>query len=762
MKNSVFKILLLIFLVSCFSGCQKKADFSRLTADQTFNFILISVDTLRADRLSCYGFNGIETPAIDEMARRGVRFERCIAQTPLTLPSHTTMLTGTYPFFHGVRDNGGFLVPPDIVTLAEIFKEKNYRTGAVVGAYVLDSKWGLNQGFDFYYDRFELDRKEGFSLADVQRPGEEVIAQALDWLEKEKDNNFFLFLHFYDPHTPYEPPSPFKEKYGHNLYLGEVAYTDFELGRLWEYLDAGGLLENTIIVFSSDHGESLGEHGESTHGFFVYEEGIRVPLIFVLPFKQLQNLSRPQTASLADLMPTVLEMANLPSLPQVQGKSLVPFFFDSGSAPESSAYSETYYPRFHYGWSDLKSIQDSRYKLIVSPKAELYDLKVDPEETANIASEEPGLVQKLKEEMSSLLEEYSQGQFEVDYKKVDEETREKLAALGYIGSFVDTRKADEKELPSPREKIHIFNEISAAKEASLDGEFKRAQEIMMGVIRQDPEIIDAYFILGNILFKQKSYPEAIRWLNEALARKPDYDFVVLNMAISYIEMGNLAAAEKLLTDFVSQFQPDSILYLTLGDINLKQEDYPEAIKFLEECLRINPNSAKAHNNLARVYLILGDEEKALAHVTKARELMPRLRNLHYNLAQIHEAREKLPEAIAAYEAEISQYPDNFNASFNLAFLYRRLHNKAKEEEYLLKTAAVNPEFPLSYLFLGELYSEREGRAEEAISLLEKAVSLGLDQKHLKLAYYLLAKIYLRQGNQAQATRYAQRIKSLDR
>jgi arylsulfatase A-like enzyme/Tfp pilus assembly protein PilF len=762
MKKPIWKILPALFLILCSVGCQKKADFSRLTAGKAFNFILISVDTLRADRLGCYGFKGIETPVIDEMARRGVRFERCIAQTPLTLPSHTTMLTGTYPFFHGVRDNGGFLVPPDITTLAEVFKENDYRTGAVVGAYVLDSKWGLNQGFDFYYDRFELERKEGFSLADVQRPGEEVISQALDWLGKEKDRNFFLFIHLYDPHTPYEPPSPFKEKYSHDLYLGEIAYTDFQLGRLWKYLEGRGLLKNTIIVFCADHGESLGEHGEGTHGFFVYQAGIHVPLIFVFPFKQLQNVSRSQTALLADVMPTILEMANLPSPSQVQGKSLVPFFCDSGSPPESLAYSETFYPRFHYGWSDLKSIQNSRYKLIVSPQKELYDLKVDPKETVNRASEEPRVVQKLEQEMNSLLKKYSQGQFQTDYRKVDEETKEKLAALGYVGGFVDTGKAEEMELPSPREKIHIFNEISAAKEASLKGQLKKAQEIMMGVIRQDPEIIDAYFILGNIFFKQKNYPEAIRWFSEALARKPDYDFVVLNMAISYIEMGNLAAAEKLLTDFVSRFQADSILYLTLGDINLKQEDYPGAIKYLEECLRINPNSAKAYNNLARVYLILGDEEKALAHASKALELMPKLKNLHYNLAQIYEARGQVPEAIAAYEAEISQYPDNFSACFNLAFLYRRLGNEAREEEFLLKTTAINPEFPLSYVFLAELYSQKEGRGEEAISLLEKAVSLGLDQKHLKLAYYLLAKTYLRLGNQAQAARYAQKIKSLGR
>ncbi|MFQ6108435.1 MAG: sulfatase-like hydrolase/transferase [Candidatus Aminicenantales bacterium] len=754
------KVLPLIVSLLLWPGCQRKTDFSRLAGSKKHNIILVSVDTLRADRVGCYGFAGVETPTIDEMAGRGVRFTNCIAQTPLTLPSHTTMLTGTYPFFHGVRDNGGFLVPQDLITLAELFKENGYETAAVVGAYVLDSKWGLNQGFDFYYDRFELEREEGFSVSEVQRPAEEVISQTLDWLDGIKKKNFFLFVHLYDPHSPYDPPSPFREKYSHDLYLGEIAYTDSQLHRLWEYMEKEGLLEDTILVFCSDHGESLGEHGEATHGFFVYQEGIHVPLIFVFPWEELQGLTRTQTVSLTDIMPTILEMVHIPVPDQVQGRSLVPFFFREGASKSFSAYSETYYPRFHYGWSDIKSIQDGRYKLILSPQMELYDLEEDPEETADLSSKKIQVARGLEKELNRCVEEYSRGQFQTDYRKVDEETRERLAALGYVGTFVDSQKLEGKTLPSPREKIHVFNKISLARESSLKGELEKAKDIIVEVIQKDPEIIDAYFVLGNISFKEHNYPEAIRWFSEALERKPDYDFAALNIAVSYIEMDELGKAEKTLADYIQRFPADSVLYRTLGDINLKQEDYPEAIRYFEECLRVNPRSAKAHNGLARVYLILDETDKALRHALRAKELNPKIRNLHYNLAQIYEAKGRTQEALFEYQAELRHFPDNFSASFNLALLYRGMKDRINEEEYLQKTISLNPEFPLGYLFLGELYYLQEGRDRQAISLLEQAVSLGLDKKHLKLAYYYLAKIYLRMGNQALASRYALKIKKL--
>jgi arylsulfatase A-like enzyme len=227
----------------------RKESFAQIKGKKEFNYILISVDTLRADRIGCYGFKQVETPYMDLFASLGVKFEICIAQTPLTLPSHVSLLTGTQPLLHGVRDNGGFLVPQELVSLAELFKERGYQTAAFVAVYVLDSKWGLNQGFDYYFDKFDLSRYKNISLGDVQRRADEVIDEALGWLRVHEEERFFTWIHLYDPHTPYEPPSPFSKKYEGRPYIGEIAYADYQLGRLWQFLEGNNLLENTFLIF---------------------------------------------------------------------------------------------------------------------------------------------------------------------------------------------------------------------------------------------------------------------------------------------------------------------------------------------------------------------------------------------------------------------------------------------------------------------------------------------------------------------------------
>ena len=313
---------------------QRTPDFGRMRGGRDYNVILITVDTLRADKVGCYGATRAATPTMDAFAANGIRYERAISQTPLTLPSHTTIMTGTLPIFHGVRDNGGFVVPSELVTMAESFKAKGYDTAAFVAAYVLDSKWGLNQGFDTYFDKFDLSRFEKISLGEVQRPANEVIDEALGWIDKNKAGKFFAWIHLYDPHTPYTPPEPFNSQYPQNPYLGEIAYTDTQLARLWDYLGSNGLRDNLFLVFASDHGESLGEHDETTHGFFVYQAALHVPLIIVTPFPGLKGMTSAETVGLVDVMPTVCEMAGLPVPAEVQGKSLVPSFFAPGAAAD--------------------------------------------------------------------------------------------------------------------------------------------------------------------------------------------------------------------------------------------------------------------------------------------------------------------------------------------------------------------------------------------------------------------------------------------
>lgn len=752
-------VVICVFLLIYFLFWPKKPPFSSLKKGQEFNYILITVDTLRADRIHCYGFPSIETPFMDLFASRGVKFEKCIAQTPLTLPSHASLLTGTQPIFNGVRDNGGFLVPEELVTLAEVFKDKGYETAAFVAAYVLDSKWGLNQGFDFYFDNFDLSRFKKISLGSVQRPANEVIDEVLSWMEKKKKEKFFTWIHLYDPHTPYEPPPPYDSKYPGRPYIGEIAYTDSQLGRLWQFLEENDLVDNSFLIFASDHGESLGEHQESAHGFFVYQEGIHVPLIFVTPFEELQGISCAQVVSLVDIMPTMLEMTEVPVPSQVQGESLLPLFFKP-EISHSFAYAETYYPRFHFGWSELKCLQNQRYKLIISPDMELYDLEEDPDESENLASSQRKILAEIKAEADKFIEKHSENALEVDYRKMDEETRQKLAALGYIGSFTDSSKLKGKKLANPKEKISIFNQLSNAKEIGLQGKVEEAVKIIKDILAGDPDIIDAYFILGNIYLKEGQYEEAITYFEESLSRKPDDAFAVMNIASAYQRAGEYEKAETFVLDQLQSGISDSQLYFILGGLKVLQKKEDEAIEYFEQCLSLNPASSSSHNSLAAIYLNKDDLLNAEKHIKMVLELNPKLSNANYHQAQLFEKKGELTKAVEGYRQELEYSPNHFRASFNLSRLYRMLGQEEEELKYLERTMEINPNFPMSYFYLARIYLNRGENFEEAIELVKKGIDLKPERKDLPLGYFLLADLYNRIGNDALSQEYARRGKEL--
>jgi len=730
---------------------------ARLRGGEDFNVVLITLDTTRADRLRCYGFPDIDTPTIDRFAREGVKFERCFSQTPLTLPSHTTIMTGTYPPFHGVRDNGGFIAPPALKTLAESFKERRYQTAAFVAAYVLDSKWGLNQGFDYYFDKFDLSRFETISLGTVQRPANEVMDEALTWLEKAKMGRFFSWIHLYDPHTPYEPPAPYDKKYRHP-YLGEIAFADSQLGRLWDFLEANKLRDKTFIVFASDHGESLGAHQEQSHGFFIYQEALHVPLIVVTPFGKIKNVSSPQVVTLADVMPTILDMAGLPIPAEVQGRSLVPLFFEPNKENPGAgyAYSETYYPRFHYGWSDLKSYQDRRFKLILAPDLELYDVVNDPQEQKNLAGENPQAARDLYARAAQFLEQSSRNALSLDLTKMDEETKQRLAALGYVGSFTDAAKLEGKKLLNPREKIGVFNALNKAREMGMEGKAEPAIRDILAIIADDPELVDAYFTLGNIYYKERRFKDALQAFRQALTLKPDDSFTVINMANCLVGLGRADEAEKTVLAFLQKGFQDSQLYHLLGGLNYAQKKYDKAIVYFEKCLSLNSESAASHNSLAAIYIVQDDLVKAEDHIREALKTNPRLHTLYFNWAQLYEKKNETDKAVEAYLKEMENSPKNFRACFNLSRLYRQMGREDDELAYLNKTKALNPEFPLTYFYLARVNLNRHQNYEEAVALVKKGIELKPDPPDLPLGYFLLADLYNRLGQEALSQDYARK------
>src|SRR5437660_3710536 len=363
------------------------------------NVVIVTIDTLRADHLGCYGYKHIRTPNIDALAADGVRFERAYTPVPVTLPAHTAIFTGSYPMLSGIHDFSANKLNPQQPTLASALKEHAYSTAAIIGSAVLDSRFGLNHGFDFYYDHFDFNRLLETNLDEMERPGNVVADVALDWLSKNYQKKFFLWMHLYDPHYPYRPPPPYSQEYASRPYDGEIAFADAQVGRLLRFLKEKGLYQNTLVVLSGDHGESLGEHGEKTHGFFIYNATLQVPLIVKLPHGTMATQVATRV-SLTDIMPTVLHILKLDIPSHVQGRNFLPLIDVKQPNAQGSLYAETFLPRLHFNWSELRGIETDKYHFIDAPKPELYDLSKDPGETQNLLPQKKAVGEEMQAKRS--------------------------------------------------------------------------------------------------------------------------------------------------------------------------------------------------------------------------------------------------------------------------------------------------------------------------------------------------------------------------
>ena len=412
--------------------------------------ILISIDTLRADRLPAYGYTAIRTPAIDALAADGVLFEHAYTHSPQTLPAHTSIFSGRLPFAHGVRDNIGFTVKDDEALLAQRLRDRGYATGAFVSSYVLRSAVGLARGFDVYDDALQK-AAPSRPLGQVQRPGAQTVDAAIAWINRQATDRFFLFVHLYEPHTPYAPPPEFASA---NPYDGEVAYADALVGRLMAALIAAGHHHNATIIFLSDHGEGLGDHGEDEHGMFLYRETIQVPLIIRLPAGASAGRRVAEPVQHIDLVPTVLDLIGLPSgrsdRAALQGRSLLPVLRGAGALPTASIYAETLSPRLHFGWSELYALTDDRYRYIRAPRDELYDLSQDPGERTSIAESRGPVRAAMRQALEALLA----GATVSAPSAVSESDRQRLAALGYVGTQRSASLSTPGDaLPDPKDKL---------------------------------------------------------------------------------------------------------------------------------------------------------------------------------------------------------------------------------------------------------------------------------------------------------------------
>jgi arylsulfatase A-like enzyme/Flp pilus assembly protein TadD len=599
----------------------------------TTNVVLITIDTLRADHLGCYGYKQVKTPNIDGLAADGARFERAFAVVPVTLPSHATILTGTYPMLSGMHDFSVNKLSSQQATLASVLKQAGYATGAVVGSAVLDSRFGLNQGFDFYYDHFDFSRLDESNLEDMKRPGDAVADVALDWLGKNTGKKFFLWMHLYDPHQPYHPPESYAREYADHLYDGEIAFADEQVGRLVRYLKDKALYRNTLIVLSGDHGESLGEHGEKTHGFFIYNATMHVPLIIRLPEdKGARTVVDP--VSLVDLMPTVLAALATETPAQVQGKSLLSAIRDDSRDPTRNLYGETYLPRLHFNWSELRGAENAKYHFIDAPKPELYDLTKDPGETHNLIGEKRAVADEMRAKLIGLIRDYSAGKEMAEKTGLDPAMMERLKALGYAGfSGGSDPTISSRELADPKDRVVVYELVSDAIADSQHGGYAESIEKLNAALKVEPNSIWGHYLQGLNYYRSKRFAEAVAELQKTVELSPDYALAAFNLGMAQAHAGQIDAAIATLQKALQLDHTNFEAAYNLGVAYLQKRQLAQAEDAFRQSVTINPELARGYRALGETLLYEDKLDDAIATLRRGVELAPQQADMHESLAK---------------------------------------------------------------------------------------------------------------------------------
>lgn len=660
------KTLVVLFVMLLLAGCGGGDAIPRGTP-----VILISVDTLRSDRLPAYGYQRGSTPHLDAFRAESILYERAYSHCPLTLPSHASMLTGLLPSEHGVRDNVGFKLAENLPTAAEALKANGYATGAAISAFVLRRESGLARGFDFYDDQVEPIGKSN-TIGRVQRSGPETIAAAEKWLDGQARNPFFLFVHLYEPHTPYEPPEPFLSRHA-DRYDGEIAYTDQILGTFFDSLERRGVYDKALIILLSDHGEGLNDHGEEEHGIFLYREALQVPLMVKLPGSRDGGATVRKPAQLIDVFPTILQQL-VPNVPRHNGGARSLLALARGDeVADRPIYAETYYPRFHFGWSDLHSLIDGNHHYIRAPIPELYDLAADPGEKINALETNRRAYFAMRQAIEPFVRKAEEP------AAVDPEEAAKFAALGYVGSNVATAEGDV--LPDPKTTIDVFRQIRLAYTWFRDQKFEESLRLTNELLEDNDRIIDLWDLKSNVLARLGREKEAIDAARAGLRHQPNAVSLIMTVANLSLLTGELEQAEKhaelllrteparahdilarvwLHRDDYDRARQEAMLLLEtgkdraaglmlLGLIHKQSDDFPAALRYLDEALAIRAREKKrppANLHLYRgdVLARLGREREAEQEFRREIEAYPRLTEAYASLILLLSAEGRLQEA----------------------------------------------------------------------------------------------------------------------
>ena len=658
------------------SACGRRADPAPTPvaagALRGANVLLVTIDTLRADHVGAYGSALGATPTIDRLAREGLRFDVTYAHVPLTLPSHTTIMTGVYPFTSGVRDNGSFRFDGKRPTLAGTLKQSGYSTAAFVGAFPVDARFGLNAGFDLYDDHYGS-RPAGGELSVLERPAEDVLAPAYAWIanlqsairnpQSSIPGPWFVWVHLYDPHDPYVPPEPYRSRYAADPYSGEIAYADAALGAFLDRLRPTGHLDRTLVVMTSDHGESLGEHGERTHGLFAYDATLRVPLVVWAPVAIGAGIVSSPTR-LIDVMPTILDLVGVTPSEPVDGRSVRTRVGAADSADIFDSYFEALNANFTRNWAPLTGLVRNGLKLVDLPVPELYDVTADPTEHQNVYASRRNLAVPLERRLDALTARAAPPNAAL----VDAETQQRLRSLGYVVSPVARPARTYTARDDPKALIGLQNRLDDALDALKAGLPDVAERMLKALIVERPDFTIAYdrlaFIyretsrleeaiatldtasrsgamnaaslatLGGYLQEANRFDRSVAVLEAALALNPSQTDAYEKLGVTYTRMGRFGDAERMFRRVLSMAPNSATTYNNLGSLFLSQHRDTDAIDVLSKAISADPALANAHNGLGVAYARRGDRARAAGEWQKALALRPDLADARENLERI--------------------------------------------------------------------------------------------------------------------------------
>jgi arylsulfatase A-like enzyme/Flp pilus assembly protein TadD len=668
--------------------------------------MIVTIDTLRADRLGCYGSRDVATPNLDRIAREGAMAPEAMVHVPLTRPSHASLFTGLLPSEHGIRDNISPALLPKVPTLAEGLKGAGLETAAFVSSIVLSSQSGLNRGFDTYADRFQADEDDARFLNTIQKRGDETLGEAIAWLEAHRSGRLFLWLHLYDPHDPYEPPEPYASRYAGRPYDGEVAWTDELIGRLDAALERLGMRGDTLLMVTADHGESLGEHAESAHGFFVYQSTLRIPFLVRGPGIAAGGRLG-VTARTVDVAPTVLDLLGVarPQDARFSGRSLAGALRGREAPVEAATYAESLLPLLHFGWSDLRTLREGRWKYVGAPRPELYDLEEDPAEVRNLVAAQPARAEALRTALGRLLDaERATAAAPAETASVPADLLEKLGALGYLGAGAPGQTSTPGA--DPKDRIAQFKVANRLIREGLiklrEKDFAGSASNFRELLKEKIESFEVHYYLGRALLGLKRHAEAAPHFERAIRFQPAYGMAHEALAECRAAQGDLKGAIAALRKGREAVPRDASLPMREAAYWERRGDRTEAIRAYEAALPLAPKNAWVRIRLGELVRDTGDLPRAAGLMREAVGLEAANASYWNSLGMVAGANGDLAEAEKAFREAVSRDGANPRYAYNLGLALLRQDKTAEAVPHFRKTLKLEPRFADARARLREL------------------------------------------------------------